>query len=249
MNQPVYPATPYGLLQSSPTERLPQVTHHSAVSPSQQPIRSAQFEYVETLSEPQQILPSIPNTNLALLTKENPSIDEKLVEGEISAFPCDGCTKNPCCPGLAPYSGIESTFLFPILAASTTFVETVSPLETIIVNQNDATIDESMFVAPRIWLGLQYGLWGVEARFFSFNASESVFSSQTTLVTRNFSAFERVQATTADIELFKKWCNHCGNDRRRSVGYRHIKLDAANEVTMDYVLDTHGEGSEFALAS
>ena len=106
-----------------------------------------------------------------------------------------------------------------------------------------------MFIAPRTWLGLQYGLWGVEARFFSFNASESIFSPQTTLVPRNFSAFERVQASTADIELFKKWCTHCGNDRRLSVGYRHIKLDAANEVTMDYVLDTHGAGSEFALAS
>ena len=253
VNKPVYPSTSYSLLQRSPAERLPQVTNHATLKPKQLPIRPVRFEYLESDDEPRQILPSVPTTNLAPVPNEEPPADdEDLFEEEVPGlYQCDGCgcANNPCRPGLVPYSGIESTFLFPILAASSTFVETVSPLETVMVNQNDATLDGSVFVSPRTWLGLQYGLWGVEARFFSFNASEISFAPQTPLVPRNLSAFERIQAWNADIEIFKKWCNHCGDDRRLSLGFRYVKFDAANEVTMDYVLDTPGAGSEFALAS
>ena len=98
MNKPVYPTTPYGPpLQRPPAERHPQVTHHSTGPPLQQPIRAAQFEYVETHHESRQILPSIPTTNLTLLTKEKTPVDENLSEEEeeeeeeIGALQCDGC--------------------------------------------------------------------------------------------------------------------------------------------------------------
>lgn len=147
-------------------------------------------------------------------------------------------------PALAAYAGLETTFLFPILSPASTYATTIDALETVQVDQNDATIDGNLFMSPRVWIGLQHGTWGMEARYFRMGASKHEFFPQSPLVPRNYSAMERLSAWNADIEVFKKWITHFGDDRRLSLGFRYATLDVADEVSMDYVT-----AGDFAIGS
>jgi len=88
-------------------------------------------------------------------------------------------------PALAAYAGLETTFLFPILSPASTYATTIDALETVQVDQNDATIDSNLFMSPRVWIGLQHGTWGMEARYFRMGASKHEFFPQSPLVPRN----------------------------------------------------------------
>ncbi|MEC7408473.1 MAG: hypothetical protein VYB72_06655, partial [Planctomycetota bacterium] len=155
------------------------------------------------------------------------------------AFACD-----PCGNGLQFYTGAEAALLFPILSASHASVVASNSTSQISVDQGTASLEGNLALSPRVWFGLQRGKWGVETRFFNFSNSEHFFSPEKTLVARNYSSMERIEAWSADVEVFKSWCNHHGDDRRLSFGFRWADLESSNETTLDYYTN-----STFALAN
>ncbi len=165
----------------------------------------------------------------------SPTVTESIDE----VFCCD-----PCCNPIRFYTGAEAAILFPILSSSTASVMAADSITQFSVDQGTASLEGNLNLSPRVWFGLQRGKWGVETRFFNFNDSEHYFSPEQPHIARNYSSMERIQAWTADVEVFKKWCTHHGDDRRMSFGFRWADLESSNESTMDYFTN-----NTFALAT
>jgi hypothetical protein len=194
--------------------------------------------------------PLVATTNLQEGPRRLPSSQEELPPqaapspSDVVGASVDEVFCDPCCNPLRFYTGAEAAILFPILSSSHASVIAADSIAQFQVDQGTASLEGNMSLSPRVWFGLQRGKWGVETRFFNFSNSEHIFSPEEPHSARNYSSMERIEAWTADVELYKRWCNCHGDDRRLSVGFRWADLESSNESTLDYF-----SSNTFALAT
>mgnify|MGYP006969380492 FL=1 len=147
---------------------------------------------------------------------------------------------------LAVVGGVEATFLFPILDSgnASVFVEDYFGAYNTLYATSAVSLDDEMFVSPRIWVGLQHcSGWGVNARMFRLGDSDSVFVPDTPFFLQSHFATSRLRAETFDVELTKSWCNYYGDGRNFAFGFRYANLEASELV------EAHAEvNGDFAQA-
>lgn len=145
-----------------------------------------------------------------------------------------------CCPPPAPClvwtAGVEATFLSPDLNSDGVSME----VEEIDDERYDLTSThtddvDSVYVSPRIWLGVQGCAWGANLRYWHLNASEGAFDP--TIGSDNtwdgfdcgrtdlgYTLCSRLEAYTIDLELTRKFClNDCA--MQAAVGIRHAEIE------------------------
>jgi hypothetical protein len=144
-----------------------------------------------------------------------------------------------CCPPrprLFWTAGVEATFLNPDLNTDGVSVD----VEEIDENRHDicTTLSndiDSIYVSPRIWLGVQGCAWGANLRYWHLQASEGAYDpSIGGLGTWNdydcgvpdfgFTTCSRLEAYTIDLELTRRFClNDCA--MQAAMGIRHAEID------------------------
>lgn len=109
---------------------------------------------------------------------------------------------------------MEATFFGPDLNTGFVSYQIQDQFPALDVNETfgseDIAIDD-FYIAPRLWLGVQYGCWGVVGRYWHMQAAEAVFDPFTFSPpnpTPDFGYFihNRFEAYTADIELTRSFC-------------------------------------------
>jgi len=172
---------------------------------------------------------------------------------------CDGCATGKRCrrrPILVV--GTEVAFLYPELngaGISYTFQDFVTPTANRAFSSasNAASID-SLYIAPRLWLGLQGECWGIMGRYFHFRAGEhedDPFIPQNSTkgykaghLDQGFWINNCAEAYYLDLELTRNFCCRCWKNqfafgaRYASIDH-HQALSAITEVR-DGALATEG---------
>ncbi|MGD9635165.1 MAG: hypothetical protein AB7G28_12450 [Pirellulales bacterium] len=159
-------------------------------------------------------------------------------EGE----PCE-CFDGACCPPPRPLfwtSGIEATFLAPDLNggyADFSVAEVANDRFSYFSTDTD-DIDD-LYVAPRLWIGVQGCLWGVNARYWHLRANEGSFDptlgSDGTWDGPNcgqtdfgFNSCNDFEAYTVDLEVTRRVCLYdCWMQFALGVRHAEIEHDAA----------------------
>jgi hypothetical protein len=161
--------------------------------------------------------------------------DRPLAIGEGESYDCvDGC-----CPPPRPLfwtSGIEATFLAPDLnnGYAAFAVEEFDNGRFNYFSTDTDSIDD-LYVAPRLWLGVQGCLWGVNARYWQMRANEGSFDpvlgSDGTWDGPNcgqedfgFNSGNDFEAYTIDLEVTRRVCLHdCW--MQFALGVRHAEIE------------------------
>lgn len=144
-----------------------------------------------------------------------------------------------CCPPPRPLfwvSGIEATFLAPDLNSGWAgfAVEEFNNDRFSYFSTDTDDIDD-LYVAPRLWLGVQGCLWGVNARYWHMRASEGSFDP--TLGSDGtwdgpkcgqpdfgFNSCNDFEAYTIDLEVTRRVCLHdCW--MQFALGVRHAEIE------------------------
>jgi hypothetical protein len=151
--------------------------------------------------------------------------------------PCE-CIDAGCCPPRRPLfwtSGVEATFLNPDLndgAAAFGAIEFAEEREDIVSTSQDDV--DSIYMAPRIWVGVQGCLWGANLRYFHLRANEGSFDPTLGhdgqwdgpgcgIVDFGYDSCSALEAYTVDLEITRRVCLHdCW--MQFSAGVRHAEL-------------------------
>lgn len=161
--------------------------------------------------------------------------DRPLDAGVGESYDCiDGC-----CPPPRPLfwvSGIEATFLSPDLNDGWAEFGVVEYANDRFSSFSTGTDDiDDLYVAPRLWLGVQGCLWGVNARYWHMRANEGSFDP--TLGTDGswdgpncgqqdfgFNSCNDFEAYTVDLEVTRRVCLHdCW--MQFALGVRHAEIE------------------------
>jgi hypothetical protein len=144
-----------------------------------------------------------------------------------------------CCPPqprLFWTAGVEATFLNPDLNTDGVSVD----VEEIDENRHDicTTLSndiDSIYVSPRIWLGVQGCAWGANLRYWHLQASEGAYDPSIGglgtwtdydcgVPDFGFTTCSRLEAYTIDLELTRRFClNDCA--MQAAMGIRHAEID------------------------
>jgi len=142
---------------------------------------------------------------------------------------CNNCYQ--CCePEHLFEVGVEALFLRASLDGASSSVTAFDAVGTPVASVASSSSDDSELAgAPRIWLGVGRGCWGVRGRYFDLQAGDHDFGNPGTLP--NALGFSRqFRAYTADIEVTRKFClNNCGG--LFSLGARRARLDSSTHAT------------------
>lgn len=162
-------------------------------------------------------------------------VDRPLAIGDGESYDCiDGC-----CPPPRPLfwtSGIEATFLAPDLNTgyAAFAVEEFNNGRFSYFSTDTDGIDD-LYVAPRLWLGVQGCLWGVNARYWHMRAGEGSFDpvlgSDGTWNGPHcgredfgFNSCNDFEAYTVDLEVTRRVCLHdCW--MQFALGVRHAEIE------------------------
>ncbi len=114
-----------------------------------------------------------------------------------------------CGPRLQFIAGVEATFFFPQI--SRTFLQTgfTNGLGSVNIVNNAAlgSTDGSLFIGPRMFVGVQGECWGLVGRYWNSNSSANGFIPAIPDATQSgVLLFDRFQAYTADIEVQRRFC-------------------------------------------
>ena len=148
-----------------------------------------------------------------------------------------------CCPpqpSLFWVAGVEATFLNPDINS-----DGVSwAVEDVLESREEVHISDdidSMYLSPRIWIGVQGCAWGANLRYWHLNASESQFDPSIGNAGTwdgfdcgqpnvGFFSMSRLEAYTIDLELTRRFCLHdCA--MQGSIGIRHADIQYAESIT------------------
>lgn len=159
-------------------------------------------------------------------------------EGE----PCE-CLGDVCCPPPRPLfwtSGIEATFLAPDLNDGWAGFSVLEVADERFDEFSTDTDDiDDLYVAPRLWLGIQGCLWGANVRYWHLRANEGSFDptlgSDGTWDGPNcgrqdfgFNSCNDLEAYTVDMEVTRRVCLHdCWMQFSAGVRHAEIEHDAA----------------------
>jgi hypothetical protein len=171
-----------------------------------------------------------------------------------------------CCPTqprLFWTAGVESTFLIPDLNSGGASIEVEESEPDPFPDRYDlcSTLTDdvdSVYVAPRIWLGVQGCAWGANLRYWHLQASEGSFDpsigglgtwddfdcGQPDL---GFMSCSSLEAYTVDLELTRRFCYH-GCAMQASAGVRHAEIEH-NEALFALANTEAGWHTGFARAN
>jgi hypothetical protein len=173
------------------------------------------------------------------------------VEGVGFHAPCgaDPCCPPPCVPTFW-YGGIEATF-FGVdqnnVAVDGQVIDTIAapPLDASFGSETNGL--DSLYVAPRVLLGVQHGCWGVQGRYWHMRANETahdpfVFAPGTFEGLRDvgFTSFNQLDAYTADLEGTYSFCV-CDAKNTFSFGARYAS--ASQTAGLDSFADVNDAAS------
>lgn len=145
-------------------------------------------------------------------------------------------------PPLMWVGGVEATFLSPDInddGVSFLFEEYAHHRSDWVTSQS--TSIDSLYVAPRIWLGVQGCKWGANVRYWHMNASEGYFDPSIGkdgswdaydcgIPDLGFMSNSRFEAYTIDLEITRRFCLHdCW--MQFSAGVRHAELEHSELLT------------------
>jgi hypothetical protein len=151
-----------------------------------------------------------------------------------------------CCPPqrvLFWTAGMEATFLTPDLnsAGGTSLeVEDIQNDRYDVFTSQSNDVD-SLYLSPRIWLGVQGCLWGANLRYWHLYANEGAYDP--TIGSQNiwdgydcgvpdvgYFTCSTLEAYTVDLEITRRFCLHdCW--MQAAVGVRHAELEASESIT------------------
>jgi hypothetical protein len=182
------------------------------------------------------------------------------VDGTASPYDA-GCYDNCCppAPRLFWVGGVEATFLWPDLNSDgvSFAAEEIEDERYDLCSSQDVDID-SMYLSPRIWLGVQGCAWGANVRYWHLNASEGTYDPSIggdgswnayDCGRPDFGYFScnRLEAYTIDLEITRRFCIHnCW--MQAAMGVRHASIEN-NEGVTGLALTEEGLLSGFARAN
>jgi len=154
----------------------------------------------------------------------------------------DACCGDACCPPrrqLFWVSGIEATFLSPDLNNDGATFEIEDVAETRddwFTSQTDDV--DSLYVSPRVWIGIQGCNWGANLRYWHLQASEGGYDPTISELgtwdagwpDAGYFTSSRLEAYTIDLELTRRFCIH-DHWMQASVGVRHAEIWNAESIT------------------
>jgi hypothetical protein len=157
-----------------------------------------------------------------------------------------GMYGDACCPPqrvLFWTAGMEATFLTPDLNSSggtTLDVEDIQNDRYDVFSSQSNDVD-SLYLSPRVWLGIQGCLWGANLRYWHLYANEGAYDP--TIGSFNtwddydcgvpdigYFTTSTLEAYTVDLEITRRFCLHdCW--MQAAVGLRHAELEASESIT------------------
>jgi hypothetical protein len=149
-----------------------------------------------------------------------------------------------CCPPqprLFWTAGVEATFLNPDLNTDGVSVdfEIIDPERHNICSTLSDDLD-SIYVSPRIWLGVQGCNWGANLRYWHLQASEGSYDPSIGglgtwddydcgVPDFGFNSCSRLEAYTIDLELTRRFClNDCA--MQAAMGVRHAEIEHSESL-------------------
>jgi hypothetical protein len=140
-----------------------------------------------------------------------------------------------CCPPRRFfYADIEATFLAPDFDHQSLAIVGVDLVGDRIATFNPgASVEDNMYVGPRITLGVQGECWGLAGRFWKLSDSATSSDFGTWYDT---STFQRFNAFTTDLEITRQFCRGCWAGQV-AFGVRHAELDFDSCLRADRVFD------------
>jgi hypothetical protein len=147
-----------------------------------------------------------------------------------------------CCPPqrqLFWVSGVEATFLSPDLnnLGATFEIEEISDSRDDWFTSQSNDVD-SLYVAPRAWIGVQGCNWGANLRYWHLQAGEGGYDPTISDVhgwdagypDAGYFTCSRLEAYTIDLELTRRFCVH-DHWMQASFGVRHAEIWHAESIT------------------
>ncbi len=189
-------------------------------------------------------------------TNNNDGNKNNMYAGEGAICDTGCCEPQPC---LFWTAGVEATFLNPDLnSGGVSFeVEQIDEERYDLCSSESDSVD-SLYMSPRIWLGVQGCCWGANLRYWHLQASEGGYDPSIGgfglwdgydcgRPDLGYFTCSRLEAYTVDLELTRRFClNDC--QMQAAVGLRHAELEASEGITGLAVTD-EGILSGFARAN
>lgn len=144
------------------------------------------------------------------------------VPGCVGTSCCAPCRTLDCCSWIA---GGEATFLWGNFNRSGVSLSTANS-QFSSNDPNAGSVDNSMIVAPRVWLGVQGPKWGFVARYWNASVSDFRYDPRAPLSGVNFAGFDRFNAYLFDFEAQRLFYSGCWSHRMGfGVRYGSVNLD------------------------
>jgi hypothetical protein len=162
------------------------------------------------------------------------------------------CCDGGCCRSRFWFAGVEATFLAPSLSDNRAQFATIDPFAgtTSIANRAAASVDDNLYAAPRLWLGLMGPCWGIVGRYWELNASEIYFDPLSS--GGGFISQDRLDVYTLDLELIRRFYHGC-SVWNLGFGVRHAGYDHDSTLITGALLGAQAPTDPFlsnaALAS
>jgi hypothetical protein len=203
--------------------------------------------------------------------------DHFIPDGETAPLCGDACCPPP--PPLFWVSGVEASFLWPTVNSEEGAVFAFEDEETEIESEYSSFTDDvdSMYLTPRIWVGVQGCKWGTNLRYWHLRANEGGFDPQLDNLDYSDDGWDhgdwgwdkefdtgyftnnRLDVYTIDLEVNRRFCVHdCA--MQASVGVRHGSIEHHESIVGTVLGDdsrfagyarsdryTHGTGFVFGL--
>jgi hypothetical protein len=157
----------------------------------------------------------------------------------------DPLCDDACCPPqrvLFWTAGVEATFLNPDLNSDgVTFqVEEIDDSRNDVFSSQSNDVD-SLYMSPRIWLGVQGCAWGANLRYWHLQAGEGTYDPSIGAfggwddfdcgaADIGYFTCSQLEAYTVDLEITRRFClNDCW--MQAAVGVRHAEIEHNESIT------------------
>lgn len=137
----------------------------------------------------------------------------------------------PACDGRCYwYAGVDAVFLAPNFKYTQAQFAATDLLNNVtnVSNANAASVENNLYAAPRLRVGLQGECWGLVGRYWELQASETAFDPLSD--TAGYVAQDRLDAYTVDLEVTRLLCwRNCFMNM--GLGVRHAGFDRDTMLT------------------
>jgi hypothetical protein len=150
-----------------------------------------------------------------------------------TAVTCEPGCGQACCCNPHWIVGVEAVWLSPQFHTPIAEYAVINGGETYYTSSQVS----GLFITPRIWLGYQGELWGIQGRYWRMHEPKNVFSAADELHLSSYTSNSTVKGETVDLEATRKiyWRD---TTNVLSFGIRYAELDEQNELNVNQVVDT-----------